>query len=264
MIIELPIFVDHPKASNKAKLDAIRLLLKKVPVAVCGGQGMIETPSLKPVDCGCRRVARPRAEDSFGTYFAGTGEVVELLESLLEQSRIIPAVRSPEHLSKATAAAASRIVYLLCGTPENIGEMAAQANTCGKVPIVNLDLVSGFARDAAAIEFMSRRGIRGIISTHQVPLRAARALGLFAIQRTFLLDSAALQSSLRSVEQTRPDAVEVLPAIVAPYLVRELHRQNSTLPVIAGGLVQSLRQIHDLIDQGVNSVSVGNPDYWLA
>jgi glycerol uptake operon antiterminator len=203
-----------------------------------------------------------KLQDHPGTYPAGTGEVVKTLESLLEQSRIIPAVRAPELLSKATAAA-SKIVYLLCGTPENIGEMAAQANACGKVPIVNLDLVSGFARDAAAIEFLSRRGIRGIISTHQVPLRAARGLGLFAIQRTFLLDSAALQSSLRSIAQTRLDAIEVLPAIVAPYLVRELNREHSTLPVIAGGLVQSLRQIQDLIDQGVNSVSVGNPDYWL-
>ena len=204
-----------------------------------------------------------KLKDPPGTYSAGTGEVVKTLESLLEQSRIIPAVRDPELLSKATAAA-SKIVYLLCGTPENIGEMAVQASACGKVPIVNLDLVSGFARDAAAIEFLSRRGIRGIISTHQVPLRAARGLGLFAIQRTFLLDSAALQSSLRSIAQTRLDAIEVLPAIVAPYLVRELNRGHSTLPVIAGGLVQSLRQIHDLINQGVNSVSVGNPDYWLA
>jgi len=189
----------------------------------------------------------PASRRLFRDVIGGTGGVVELLESLLEQSRIIPAVRYPEHLAKATAAA-SKIVYLLCGTPENIGEMAAQANAC----------------DAAAIEFMARRGIRGIISTHHVPLRAARGFGLFAVQRTFLLDSAALESSLRSVEQTRPDAVEVLPAIVAPYLVRELNRQHSTLPVIAGGLVQSLRQIHDLIDQGVNSVSVGNPDYWLA
>jgi glycerol uptake operon antiterminator len=203
-----------------------------------------------------------KLKDPPGTYPAGTGEVVKTLESLLEQSRIIPAVRAPELLSKATAAS-SKIIYLLCGTPENIGEMAAQASACGKVPIVNLDLISGFARDAAAIEFLSHRSIRGIISTHQVPLRAARSLGLFAILRTFLLDSAALQSSLRSIEQTRLDAIEVLPAIVAPYLVRELNREHSTLPVIAGGLVQSLRQIQDLIDQGVDSVSVGNPDYWL-
>jgi glycerol uptake operon antiterminator len=189
--------------------------------------------------------------------------VVKILETLLEQSRIIPAVRNPELLSKATAAS-SKIIYLLCGTPENIGEMAAQVTASGKMAIVNLDLVSGFARDAAAIEYLSHRGIRGIISTHQVPLRAARDAGLFAIQRTFLLDSAALQSALRSVEQARLDAIEVLPAIVAPYLVRELNRGRPALPVIAGGLVQSLRQIQDLIDQGVNSVSVGNSEFWFA
>ena len=69
---------------------------------------------------------------------------------------------------------------------------------------------------------------------------------------------------MRATRQTGLDAVEVLPAIVAPYLVRELNRENCSVPVIAGGLVQSLRQIHDLIDQGVNAVSVGNPGYWLA
>jgi len=219
-----------------------------------------ETPSYRIGNAGALQTRT--LKDHPGTHSARTGEVVKTLESLLEQSRIIPAVRAPEFLSKATAAS-SKIVYLLCGTPENIGEMAGQVIACGKVPIVNLDLISGFARDAAAIEFMSHRGIRGIISTHQVPLRAARSLGLFAIQRTFLLDSAALQSSLRSIEQTRLNAIEVLPAIVAPYLVRELNREHSKLPIIAGGLVQSLRQIQDLIDQGVNSVSVGNPDYWL-
>jgi len=191
---------------------------------------------------------------------------VKSFQSLLEQSPIIPAVRDPELLPKA-AAAAGKIVYLLCGTPENIGEMAAGIIARGKAPIVNLDLVSGLARDAAAIEYLSHRGLRGIISTHQVPLRAARSLGLFAIQRTFLLDSAALESSMRAIAQARIDAVEVLPALVAPYLVAELKRAGPALPpvpVIAGGLVQSLSQIEQLVEQGVNAVSVGNPDFWLA
>jgi glycerol uptake operon antiterminator len=186
---------------------------------------------------------------------------VKLLESLLEQTRIIPAVRNPELLSKALAVA-GKIVYLLYATPENIQEMATKVTASGKVPIVNLDLVAGFARDAVAIEYLSRRSVRGIISTHQEPLRAARNLGLFAIQRTFLLDSAALQSALRSIEQSRPDAVEVLPAIVAPYLVSEVNQPQFKLPVIAGGLVRSFRQIEDLVNQGVNAVSVSSPGLW--
>ena len=186
---------------------------------------------------------------------------MKLLETFLEQSRIIPAARNPDLLAKAVTVS-GKVIYLLFGTPENIHDMAAQVTACGKVPIVNLDLISGFARDAAAIEFLARRGVRGIISTHHEPLRAARNLGLFAVQRTFLLDSAALQSALRSIEQIRPDAVEVLPAVVAPYLVRELNHAHFTLPVIAGGLVETFRQIEDLVNQGVNAVSVSNPELW--
>jgi glycerol uptake operon antiterminator len=188
---------------------------------------------------------------------------VRILDTFLEQSRIIPAVRHPDLLAKATTVS-GKIIYLLFGTPENIHDMAVQVTACGKVPIVNLDLISGLARDSAAIEYLSRRQVQGIISTHQEPLRAARNLGLFAIQRTFLLDSAALHSALRSIDQMRPDAVEVLPAIVAPYLVRELNRIHLALPVIAGGLVETFRQIEDLVNQGVNAVSVSKPELWPA
>jgi len=78
-----------------------------------------ETTSYRIGDAG---VSRDRTlKDHPGTHSARTGEVVKTLESLLEQSRIIPAVRAPEFLSKATAAS-SKIVYLLCGTPENIAK----------------------------------------------------------------------------------------------------------------------------------------------
>jgi glycerol-3-phosphate responsive antiterminator len=47
------------------------------------------------------------------------------------------------------------------------------------------------------------------------PLRVARRLGLVAIERTFLLDSAALQTASHSIEQFVPHALEVLPAVIA-------------------------------------------------
>ena len=190
--------------------------------------------------------------------------MVKTLESLLEQSRIIPAVRDSGTLAEGDGGSRARLFICCVERRRTSAKWLAQVSACGKVPIVNLDLVSGFARDAAAIEFMSHRGIRGIISTHQVPLRAARSLGLFAIQRTFLLDSAALQSSLRS-DRANPSRRRRGAACDRGSVsgARVESSKTRSVPVIAGGLVQSLRQIQDLIDQGVNSVSVGNPDYWL-
>jgi len=187
----------------------------------------------------------------------------KLLAQLLGQTRIIPTVRSPEFLIPA-ATAPGKIVYFLCGDPDSLPQMVDVVVSNGKVAIINLDLVSGLSRDAAAIGFLARHKVQGIISTHVEPLRAARHLGLFVIERTFLLDSAALHSSLHSLEQFVPDALEVLPAVVAPRMVTTLLELCPDLPVIAGGLVQTLREIEDLVKQGVSAVSLSESSLWVA
>jgi len=189
-------------------------------------------------------------------------EDVRQLTPLLEQTRIIPAVRSPEFLL-ASAHCPGKIVYLLLGSPENIEEMARTVLQTGKVPIVNIDLTTGLARDHAAIAYLAHRGVEGIISTHPEPLRAARDLGLFAIKRTFLLDSAALDSALRSLDQFTPDALEVLPAMAAPHILPKLHQSCPRLPIIAGGLIKTLREVEDLIGTGIHSVSVSDSRLWV-
>jgi glycerol uptake operon antiterminator len=188
---------------------------------------------------------------------------IQRLTLLLAQTPIIPAVRAPEFLLRG-AHAPGKIVYFLFGNPEDIGEMANTVSDAGKVPIVNIDLAGGLARDQAAISFLAHRNVQGVISTHPEPLRAARDFGLFAIKRTFLLDSAALDSALRSLDQFEPDALEVLPAMAAPHILEKLRRRYPDLPVIAGGLITTLREIEDLVLQGINSVSVSDPCLWVA
>ena len=190
-------------------------------------------------------------------------ESLDRFTFLLKQSPIIPAVRSPEYLT-AGSQCPGKIVYFLFGDPENSCEMMKVIAAAGKVPIINIDLAAGLARDYAAVAYLARRSVQGIISTHPEPLRAARELDLFAVKRTFLLDSAALESALRSLDQFMPDALEVLPAMAAPHIVKRLNELYPALPVIAGGLITSLREIDDLIQQGINAVSVSNPDLWVA
>jgi glycerol uptake operon antiterminator len=185
------------------------------------------------------------------------------LTSLLEQTRVIPAVRAPELLPDSTLSP-GKIVYFLFGNPEEIGTQAELVVTAGKIPIVNIDLASGFARDQAAVSFLAHQYVHGIISTHPEPLRAAREFGLYSIKRTFLLDSAALDSALRSLDQFEPDALEVLPAMAAPYILEKVRKRYPNLPVIAGGLIKTLREIEELVKQGIDAVSVSAPTLWVA
>ena len=184
------------------------------------------------------------------------------LVSLLAQTPIIPAVRIPERLA-AAASAPGKIVYFLFGDPDNIEDMTRVIIEHGKLPIQNLDLMSGMARDQSAVSFLAHRGVQGIISTHPEPLRAARRMGLFAIQRTFLIDSGAVESSLRNLGQFSPDALEVLPAIAAPKLLPRLRSAHATLPVIAGGLITSMQEAEHCFQNGVSAISVSDDKLWL-
>lgn len=184
------------------------------------------------------------------------------LAGFLHGAPIIPAVRSAEHLSLAQAAP-SRIIYLLTGNVATIAEMVGSLRSHDKVPVVNLDLLGGFSGDASAVTYLAGCGVAGVISTHPEVLKACRARDLMAIQRSFMLDSLALNNSVRALERFVPDAVEVLPAPVAPRVLPQLRTPHPSLLVIAGGLITTMKEIDELVGAGIDAVSVSDPRLWL-
>ncbi|MCK4257589.1 MAG: glycerol-3-phosphate responsive antiterminator [Halanaerobiales bacterium] len=90
---------------------------------------------------------------------------------------------------------------------------------------------------------------------------AAKNEGLMAIQRLFLLDSAVLKIGEHLLEQNKPDAVEILPGIAAPYFVDHINSKLST-PIIAGGLINERAEVEGLLEKGVFAVSSSNRELW--
>jgi glycerol uptake operon antiterminator len=183
-------------------------------------------------------------------------------DQILSDSRIIAAVREPERLRSALECPL-KIVYLACGNPMNIAAMLESICAQGKLPLVNVDLLQGFSRDAHALEYLSSCGTAGIISTHHETLRAARAQELITVLRTFAIDSSAVEASLRLLAHFEPDAIEVLPAIAAPLLLNRIREAHPALYVIAGGLVNNLKQVEELVTAGIDAVSLSNPQLWV-
>jgi glycerol uptake operon antiterminator len=184
------------------------------------------------------------------------------LDTLLRDSRVIPALRDARDV-EAAASAPARLVWVLTGDVGGIGEIVARLRAAEKTTCVNIDLVAGLAGDAAAVAYLARCGAHGVISTHAPALKAAQAVGLLAIQRTFLLDSQALATARRSVERFVPDAVEVLPAPVATRAIGPLRAIVPTLPMIAGGLVSALAEVDQLVRAGIDAVSASDRRLWI-
>jgi glycerol uptake operon antiterminator len=185
------------------------------------------------------------------------------LRMFFRETPIIPSVRHVEHLDQAIVAH-GKIVYLLTGDLENCEGMIRRILAADKLPIVNLDLLNGFSRDKYAVNYLKRCGARGIISTHLDPLRHAHSIDLYAIQRTFLLDSGARNTITNQLKNSPVDALEVLPAPVAPKLLESVRAISPDIPVVGGGLIWTMKEAEDLLSQGLDAVSISNPQMWIS
>ena len=184
------------------------------------------------------------------------------LRTFCQETPIIPAIRKPE-LVELAVASRGKLVYLLTGDPENIETMIQQILGADKIPIVNLDLLNGFSRDRYAVNYLKKVGARGIISTHLDPLRHALSIGLYGIQRTFLLDSGAMDTITNQLKNSPVHALEILPALVAPKFLDRVRLLGLDLPVVGGGLISTLKEVEGLLEQGLSAVSTSNPQMWL-
>jgi glycerol uptake operon antiterminator len=192
----------------------------------------------------------------------GPAEALTPLRIYCAECPIIPAVRKPEHVEQAIAAR-GKIVYLLTGDPENCELMIQKIVNAGKLPILNLDLLNGFSRDRYAVNYLKRVGARGIISTHLDPLRHALSIGLYAVQRTFLIDSGAMDTIANQLKNTPVHALEVLPALAAPKILSRVRELSADLPIVGGGLIETMKEVEELLAAGLSAVSVSKPEMWI-
>jgi len=123
------------------------------------------------------------------------------------------------------------------------------ANAAHKKILLHADLVHGLKSDEYAAEFLCQEiKPAGLISTRTNIIHTAKKKGILAIQRLFLLDSIALETSFKQLKRSQPDYIEVLPGLV-PHIIKEI-KEVTGIPVLAGGLFvqkRMLKQLYHLV-----------------
>ncbi|BCV25879.1 glycerol-3-phosphate responsive antiterminator [Gelria sp. Kuro-4] len=178
----------------------------------------------------------------------------------LATSPVIAVVRSSDAVSEALAAPA-RCVLLATGDIASVGSDTHLFHTRGKIVFLHTDLIAGLGGDQAAVRFIARRlKPDGILTTHSQLIQAAHKEGLITIQSLFLLDSLAVKNGLTAVLKSRPAAVHVLPGIL-PRVIREI-KATCRLPLIAGGLIRSRRDVEEALAAGAVACATGKTRLW--
>lgn len=173
-----------------------------------------------------------------------------IIAAINDISRIDSAMNSP-----------CKVVFLLTGDILNIKDVVDKLHEREKLVYIHIDLIGGFSKDIISLKYISEF-IKpdGIITTKSNLVKAAKNLGIFTIQRLFLLDSLNLISGIKSIKVIRPDAVEILPGIM-PKIVKEVG-EETRIPVVAGGLIRDKTDVINSLNAGAVGISTSNEDVW--
>lgn len=178
----------------------------------------------------------------------------------IEQQKILPAISNFNQLKsflKSSITYCILVDFQLVQLEDIISELKAH----NKKVLVHIDLIKGIAsNEFGAIYLIQKLHIDGIISTKHQPIILAKKRKIIAIQRIFLKDSLSLDKSLDVVSKVQPDYLEILPAISNDILTTIIKRTQ--LKVFCGGLIQSVEQIDDCLNNGAIGVTTSNVNLW--
>lgn len=177
--------------------------------------------------------------------------------SCLEQDPVIAAVGDDKW--QGALECPVKVIFYMSADVMTIRDRIEQAHQAGKYVMVHLDMASGIGKDRAGVRFLKTCGADGVISTKGQLIRAAKELGMFAVQRFFAVDSAGVEGLGDMFRTTGPDLMEIMPGVVTKVIARYA---KGGIPVIAGGLIQTKSEVTDALSAGATAVSTGQPELW--
>lgn len=180
---------------------------------------------------------------------------------LLTNGLVIPAPRTIEDFKFALTHTSSLSIILLFGDISILPGLLAEARKQQKRLLIHLDLLEGIGKDKAGVKFLAQMGVTAIITTKSHLGKLARNEGMIVVQRLFLMDSEAVKSGINTLRNFKPDALEILPASVPASVVRQL-AQETGLPIMAGGLMNTVEDIKSALKNGICAVSTSNRELW--
>ncbi len=182
-------------------------------------------------------------------------------KNLLEyiEHPISAAIRTDEDFSAALRSQVN-MVFLLHVNILTIDRCIKEVHSAGKKVFVHVDFAEGIGKDRYGLQFLAQKNVDGILTTRTNIVKAAKDLGLIAVQRFFIVDSHSIGTSLDSFKQSKPDMVEIMPGIVTKK-IREFS-QITDVPIIAGGIIETEEEVVEALKSGANVVSTGESKLW--
>ena len=177
----------------------------------------------------------------------------------MNKARIFAAVREKEDMIAAIKSDVD-VIFMLTPNIADIKGQAEMVHRAGKKIFIHLDLAEGIGKDEYGILFAKEQGVDGIISTRTNIIKMAKKAGIFTVQRFFIVDSHSLETTVESAKSSRADMIEIMPGTISN-AIKKLKKELN-MPIVAGGLIESWKEIGEAITCGATAISIGKKEFW--
>ena len=185
--------------------------------------------------------------------------MIKNLGVLLARQPVIMAIYGIEQLKTALSSKAE--VCIIANIDliklQPVIELLSKA---GKYVIVNIDSCNGLSQDKGGIDYVAETGAMGLLSTRLQTVQRAKKCGLITMQKIFVTDRSTWLRSLKAVEQSEPDYVQLMPAQMLPLLPQA--DRNVLPPIVTSGFVCNEEHARTALLHGAIAVSSSDSALW--
>ena len=174
-------------------------------------------------------------------------------------NKIIAAVRTKDELESAISSD-TKIIFDLNPNILEVESSVERAHSSKKKYFIHIDLAEGIGKDKSGLEYVKKVGVDGIISTRVNIVKMAREVGLFTVQRFFIVDSHSIDTTVETLKTSKAQMIEIMPGCVLK-VISNL-KNIVDVPIIAGGLIETKEDIINALRSGASAVSTGKQSLW--
>jgi glycerol uptake operon antiterminator len=180
----------------------------------------------------------------------------------LSSHRMVASIKEPKQIEIALSLRNQLSgVFLLTG---HIGVIKGYVDLfkSHQLPVfLHMEKIGGLSTDFYGMDYLVKViKPTGIITTKTNVVKTAKKMGLFTIQRFFLVDTEGIENLSKSLTQIEPDIIELMPARI-PEMIEKI-KKFTTLPIITGGLLFDRSHVMAVFKYGATAVSSSQSVLW--
>jgi len=141
-----------------------------------------------------------------------------------------------------------------------LAPVIAALNRAGKFAIVNIDSCEGLSQDKGGVEYLADIGVASLVSTRVATIQRANRAGMVTMQKVFVTDRSTWPRSVKALEQSDPNLVQLMPAPMLPHI--SIKERNALPPIVASGFVITTNDVRSALAAGAVAVSTSDTAMW--